>query len=61
VLLDMNFGTLSFAKDGEFLGIAFKDEMLKKGPIYPAFSLIHHAGCKIISGMPTPKYMLAPV
>jgi len=38
ILLDMNAGTLSFSLDGEYLGVAFEDEELKKGPIYPAIA-----------------------
>ena len=41
VYLDMEKGTLSFALDGEYMGIAFEDEELKKGPIYPAIALLH--------------------
>jgi hypothetical protein len=46
----MNKGTLSFALNGEYMGIAFTSETLKKGPIYPAVSLLHCAGCKIRGG-----------
>jgi hypothetical protein len=41
VYLDMDKGTLSFALDDKYMGIAFEDEELKKGPIYPAIALIH--------------------
>ena len=54
VLLDMTKGTLSFALDGEFLGIAFEDEELKKGPIYPALALLHIAGCSLVTNKPAP-------
>lgn len=54
VLLDMERGTLSFALDGEYLGISFEDEELKKGPIYPAISLLHTAGCTLVTGKPAP-------
>ena len=37
----MEKGTLSFALDGEYMGVAFADEELKKGPIYPAMALLH--------------------
>lgn len=47
-------GTLSFALDGEYLGIAFEDEELKKGPIYPALALLHIAGSTLITGKPAP-------
>jgi len=40
-LLDMNKGTLSFSLNGEFMGVAFSDQNLKKGPLYPAVALLH--------------------
>lgn len=55
VFLNMNKGTLSFALNGEYMGVAFNIEALKKGPIYPAVSLLHCAGCKIRTG-PAPPY-----
>ncbi len=48
----MNKGTLSFSLDGEYLGVAFEDEELKKGPIYPAISLLNIAGCTLITDKP---------
>eukprot|EP00330_Aristerostoma_sp_ATCC50986_P000740 CAMPEP_0114592952 /NCGR_PEP_ID=MMETSP0125-20121206/14652_1 /TAXON_ID=485358 ORGANISM="Aristerostoma sp., Strain ATCC 50986" /NCGR_SAMPLE_ID=MMETSP0125 /ASSEMBLY_ACC=CAM_ASM_000245 /LENGTH=285 /DNA_ID=CAMNT_0001791857 /DNA_START=280 /DNA_END=1137 /DNA_ORIENTATION=- len=56
--LDQNRGILSFALNGEYFGPAFKNEALKKGPAYPAVSLLHCAGCKIVGGMPVPNYFL---
>lgn len=53
-MLDMNEGTLAFALDGEYLGVAFEDEELKKGPIYPAIGLLHIAGCTLVTGKPAP-------
>jgi E3 ubiquitin-protein ligase NRDP1 len=47
VCLNMNKGTLSFALDGEYFGVAFTDPKLKVGPIYPAVALLHQAGCSI--------------
>ena len=58
VCLDMNRGLLSFALDGQFFGVAFHSETLKKGPIYPAVALLHIAGCKLVSGKPVPEYFL---
>jgi len=60
VFLDMNFGTLSFSKDGEFFGVAFKSEQLTKGPIYPAISLINKGGCELSCGIPAPTNISAP-
>jgi E3 ubiquitin-protein ligase NRDP1 len=58
IFLDMNRGILSFALNNEPFGPAFKTEALKKGPIYPAISLLHCAGCKLITGKPAPQYFL---
>jgi hypothetical protein len=41
VLLDMNRGTLSFSLNNFLLGVAFEDEELKNGPIWPAIALLH--------------------
>jgi len=38
------------------MGVAFSVEALKKGPIYPAVSLLHCAGCKINTGLTAPAY-----
>lgn len=43
----MNKGTLSFSFNGNYFGIAFEDEDLKKGPIFPAVSLFHDVSCSI--------------
>lgn len=56
ICLDMNKGTLSFAFNGENMGVAFQDEKLKTGTFYPAVALLHSAGCKIRGGMPVPSY-----
>ena len=53
----MNIGTLSFALDGEFMGVAFEDKMLTKGPIWAAVSLLHIGGLTLISGLDPPPYM----
>ena len=37
----MNRGSLSFSLNNILLGIAFEDEELKKGPIWPAIGLLH--------------------
>jgi hypothetical protein len=50
----MNKGTLSFSLNGELMGTAYTDNNLKKGPIYPAVSLLHSAGCKLVTGKPVP-------
>jgi len=46
----MERGTLSFSLDGEYMGVAFEDEELKIGPIYPAIALLHQGGCTLITG-----------
>lgn len=55
VCLNMEAGTLSFALDGEFMGLAFEDQQLKKGPIWCAISLLHIAGCTLVSGLDRPS------
>ncbi|CAD8170313.1 unnamed protein product [Paramecium octaurelia] len=55
VCLNMNTGTLKFSLNGELMGTAYTDEKLKQGPIYPAVSLLHCAGCKLITGKPLPS------
>lgn len=40
------------------MGVAFTDPKLKEGPIYPAVSLLHSAGCKIRYGVPVPACFL---
>ncbi|CAD8085107.1 unnamed protein product [Paramecium primaurelia] len=57
VCLNMINGTLSFSLNGEFMGIAFRSELLKKGPIYAAVALLHCAGCTLKTGKPKPSYM----
>ena len=59
VFLDMERGILSFCLDGEYLGVAFEDEELKKGPIYPAIALLHIAGCSLVTGRPAPAFFFA--
>lgn len=54
VFLDMSRGTLAFSLDGEFMGIAFEDEALTEGPIYPALSLLHKAGCTLVTNKAPP-------
>jgi len=48
-------GELSFSLNGEYLGPAFKDDALTKGPLFPAVSLLHKAGCKLAVGKPIPS------
>ena len=54
--LDMNRGSLSFALDGEFMGVAYEDQLLTVGPIYASISLLHTAGCTLVSGLAKPEY-----
>lgn len=58
VCLNMNSGTLSFALDGEYMGVAYEDSQLKTGPIWAAVSLLHIAGCTLISGLEKPHYFV---
>jgi E3 ubiquitin-protein ligase NRDP1 len=58
IFLDMNKGVLAFSLNGESFGPAFKDEKLKKGPIWPAVSLLHCAGCRLETGKKIPNYFL---
>jgi E3 ubiquitin-protein ligase NRDP1 len=53
----MEIGTLSFALDGEFMGVAFQDKILTKGPIWAAVSLLHIGGLTLISGLDPPSYI----
>lgn len=59
--LDMNQGTLSFALDGEYWGEAYKNDALKKGPIFVAVALLHQAGCILETEKPVPQYFLNKV
>jgi len=58
VYLDMEKGTLSYALDGEYMGIAFEDEELKKGPIYAAIALLHQGGCTLVAGRKPPAFFI---
>jgi E3 ubiquitin-protein ligase NRDP1 len=55
VFLDMNKGTLSFSLNGLMLGVAFEDEELKRGPIWPCVALLHCAGCTLVTGKSAPS------
>lgn len=50
-------GTLSFALNNESMGVAFRNESLKKGPLFAAVALLHCAGCTLKSGIPKPNHM----
>lgn len=50
----MNKGTLAFSLNGDSMGVAYTDSGLTKGPIYPAVSLLHCAGCIIKGELPIP-------
>jgi len=52
----MNKGQLAVSLNDEYLGVAFEDEELKKGPIWPAIALLHAAGCTLVTGRPAPFY-----
>lgn len=51
----MEKGTLSFAYDGSFLGVAFSSPDLKVGPISPAVALLHKAAFRLKTGIPIPR------
>ena len=59
ILLDMNKGQISVAVNNHYLGVAFEDEELKKGPIWPAVALLHVAGCTLVTGCTPPYYFFA--
>jgi E3 ubiquitin-protein ligase NRDP1 len=42
--------------DGVFMGKAFEDEQLKSGPIWAAISLLHIAGCTLVTDLEVPEY-----
>lgn len=44
-MLDMDEGTLSFSKNGQFLGEAFRSDELKIGILYPAVAPIYEKDC----------------
>lgn len=50
----MDQGTLSFSINGTPFGVAFKNESLKKGPVYPAVAMLGLGGFTINS-KPIPK------
>ncbi|KRX07563.1 Concanavalin A-like lectin/glucanases superfamily [Pseudocohnilembus persalinus] len=55
--LNMELGVLSFAYNGRFLGVAYRDQRLKVGnQVYPAVSLLHKAGCTINYSLNIPPY-----
>ena len=54
----MNKGTLSFGLNGENWGVAFSNTALKKGPVFPAVSLLHCAGCRLVTGKAIPPQFL---
>ena len=55
----MDNGVLAFSIDKTVYGPAFIDEQLKYGPVYPCVSLLHHAGCKLTSGLQIPDGFLS--
>lgn len=58
VCLNMDKGSLSFALDGEYMGLAYEDPSLKVGPIWAAISLLHIAGLTLVSGLEKPSYFI---
>jgi len=41
------------------MGVAFEDEELKKGPIWPAIALLHTAGGTLVTGRVPPSFFFA--
>lgn len=39
------------------MGVAFEDNLLTKGPIWAAVSLLHIGGLTLISGLEPPSYL----
>ena len=59
MFLNMNKGTLAFSIDGVYYGVAFEDDRLKVGngnTLWPAVSLLHKAGCTLVSGKEPPHF-----
>ena len=54
----MEKGTLEFAIDGEYFGIAFTNSALTIGPIWPAVSMMHVGGCTLVAGLKKPDYFV---
>jgi hypothetical protein len=52
----MDKGQLAFSLNHEYLGVAFEDEELKKGPIWPAVAMLHVAGCTLVTGCAPPSF-----
>ena len=45
----MNKGVIAFALNDEYHGVAFTNAKLQSGPIYAAVSLLHCAGCTLVT------------
>lgn len=56
VCLNMIKGELSFALNGIYLGVAYKDYALRHGPMFASVSLLHKAGCLLVIGKELPPY-----
>ena len=54
IYLNMDRGILAFSLNGINMGVAYTDPGLTSGPIYPAVSLLHCAGCVIKGELPIP-------
>ena len=52
----MKVGTLSYALNGEYFGIAYTDERLKVPPMYPAISFLTKGGCIVDTSKSVPSY-----
>ena len=58
IYLDMDKGTISYSVDGQYFGVAFENQLLRRGPIWPAVSFLHLAGCTLISGLKKPPIFI---
>ncbi len=58
VCLNLYKGTISYSKGGQYLGIAFKDPLLTKTPIYPAISLYQNCSVSIMPEQDIPPMFL---
>jgi hypothetical protein len=54
VCLNMIDGTLQFSLNGEIFPVAFNEQSLKEGPIYPAISILRNCIAVLVTGKAVP-------